>query len=439
MIFNLVSWFCQTNQKRSIAMKSVKTKSVKKFNPKSLIVTIDIGKGTHYGYFRAPDGTEVEPFEFYTTRNSFDKFYRKMQHFADNQQLEEITVGFESTGPYGEPLFHYLKDKPVKLVQINPMHTKRVKELTGNSPNKTDRKDPRVIADVIALGHVLTLVVPQQAAAELRRLSHGRQRSIKKRAAAKNQLNDLVYILFPEFTNIFKDITCKSALYLLENHPLPENIAAVEPQRLTSMLKKISRGRINADKVGQLLAAAHGSVGLKQGRDAICLEIRQLIDEICVHDNFIAQFEEQMHQGLKQIPYSGSMLSIKGISVVTVAGLIGEVGDFRQFKTISEITKLAGLDLYEISSGKRQKGRRRISKRGRPLMRKLLFFAAINTIRAGGIMHDTYQKMLKRGMKKIKALIAISRKLLAIIFALVRDNSVYVDNYRRKHEFKMAA
>ena len=39
---------------------------------------------------------------------------------------QEITVGFESTGPYGEPLFHYLKDKPVKLVQINPMHTKRV-------------------------------------------------------------------------------------------------------------------------------------------------------------------------------------------------------------------------------------------------------------------------------------------------------------------------
>jgi transposase len=420
-------------------MKYVKAKTVKKFNPQSLIVTIDIGKGTHYGYFRAPDGTEVEPFEFYTTRNSFDKFYRKMQRFADNQQLEDIIVGFESTGAYGEPLFHYLKDKPVKLVQINPMHTKRVKELTGNSPNKTDRKDPRVIADVIALGHVLTLVIPQQAAADLRRLSHGRQRSIKKRTAAKNQLNDLVYILFPEFSKIFKDIICKSAQYLLKHHPLPEDILAVQPQRLTALLKTISRGRINADKVAQLIEAARHSVGLKEGRAAICLEISQLIDEINVHNNFIAQLEERMYQGLEQIPYSVSMMSIKGISVVTVAGLIGEVGDFRKFKTISEVTKLAGLDLYEISSGKHQKGRRRISKRGRPLMRKLLFFAAINTIKSGGIMHDKYQQMLKRGMKKIKALVAISRKLLAIIFALVRENSVYVDNYRREHEFKLAA
>ena len=420
-------------------MKSVKTKSVKKFNPKSLIVTIDIGKGAHYGYFRAPDGTEVQPFEFYTTRKSFEKFYHKIQRFADAQQLEEIVVGFESTGAYAEPLFHYLKDKPVRLVQINPMHTKRVKELTGNSPNKTDRKDPRVIADVIALGHVLTLVVPQQAAAELRRLSHARQRSIKKRTATSNQLNDLVYILFPEFTRIFKDITCKSALYLLKHHPLPEDILAVVPQRLTALLKKISRGRINADKATQLIEAARHSIGLKEGRAAICLEISQLIDEIKMHNHFIAQLEEQMHQGLKQIPYSVSMLSIKGISVVTVAGLIGEVGDFRQFKTISEITKLAGLDLYEISSGKHQKGRRRISKRGRPLMRKLLFFAAINTIKVGGIMHDNYHQMLKRGMEKIKALVAISRKLLAIIFALVRDNSLYVENYRREHEIKLAA
>jgi transposase len=226
---------------------------------------------------------------------------------------------------------------------------------------------------------------------------------------------------------------------LLEHHRLPEDIVAMDPERLTAVLQKISRGRIGADKTGQLIAAARNCVGIQHGRDAICLEMGQLIDEIHRHDQFIEQLEEQMQKGLKQIPYSGSMLSIKGISVVTVAGLIGEVGDFGQFKTISEITKLAGLDLYEISSGKRQKGRRRISKRGRPLLRKLLFFAAINTIKSGGIMHAKYQQLLKRGMVKIKAVIAIARKLLALIFALVRDNAVYEVNYRRQHEFKRAA
>ncbi|TLD42646.1 MAG: Mobile element protein [Candidatus Jettenia ecosi] len=76
------------------------------------------------------------------------------------------------------------------------------------------------------------------------------------------------------------------------------------------------------------------------------------------------------------------MAGIEEIGEVTGAGLIGEGGDFTKHKTIAEITKLAGLDLFEVSSGK-HKGSRHISKRGRPLMRKLLFYAAINVVREG--------------------------------------------------------
>ena len=123
---------------------------------------------------------------------------------------------------------------------------------------------------------------------------------------------------------------------------------------------------------------------------------------------------------------------------MTVAGLIGEVGDFRAFRTISEITKLAGLDLFEISSGK-HKGQRRISKRGRPLMRKLLFYASINVVKSKGILHEPYQQMLSGGKPKLKALIAIARKLLRIIFALARDNTLYVEDYRCDQHLKLAA
>jgi len=100
--------------------------------------------------------------------------------------------------------------------------------------------------------------------------------------------------------------------------------------------------------------------------------------------------------------------------------------------------KFSGLDLFEISSG-RHKGQRRISKRGRPFMRKLLFFAAINTVRKGGIMHEYYQGCLARGMLKMKALTAVSRKLLGVIFALVRDHSVYIENYAVEHGLNKAA
>lgn len=418
-------------------MKSNKTKKVTKINDKMLVATVDIGKSVQYGYFRAPNGNDVKPFAFYNSKKSFGKFWQKLCQFKNEQGLEQIVIGFESTGPYAEPLFHYLKKKPVKLVQVNPVHTKRVKELTGNSPNKSDKKDPRVIADVICLGHALTLVVPQGPAAELRRLTQARERAIKSRTAMINQLQHLIFVIFPEFLKVLK-ISTKTARYLIKHYTRPEKIYALGLQSLNQQLRKVSRGKLGQDRAKQLHEAARDCIGICAGKQSIVFEIEHLVGRIEAEDQFIDSLEKQMRVYLPQIPYSQNILSIKGLAEVTVAGLIGEVADFKKFNTISEIIKLAGLDLYEISSGK-HRGQRRISKRGRPLMRKLLFFAAINAVKSKGIMHKKYQQMLDRGMLKMKALVAISRKLLGLIFAIVRDNTKYLENYSDNYHYKLAA
>ena len=418
-------------------MKSNKTKKVTKINDKMLVATVDIGKSVQYGYFRAPNGNDVKPFAFYNSKKSFGKFWQKLCQFKNQQGLEQTVIGFESTGPYAEPLFHYLKKKPVKLVQVNPVHTKRVKELTGNSPNKSDKKDPRVIADVICLGHALTLVVPEGPAAELRRLTQARQRAIKSRTAMINQLQHLIFVIFPEFLKVLK-ISTKTARYLIKHYTTPEKIYALGLQSLNQQLKKVSRSKLGQDRAKQLHEAARDCIGICAGKQSIVFEIEHLVGRIEAEDQFIDSLEKQMRIYLPQIPYSQNILSIKGLGAVTVAGLIGEVADFKKFNTLSEIMKLAGLDLYEISSGK-HRGQRRISKRGRPLMRKLLFFAAINAVKSKGIMHEKYQQMLDRGMLKMKALVAISRKLLGLIFAIVRDNTKYLENYSDNYHYKLAA
>jgi transposase len=416
----------------------IKTKKVKWINKKTMIATFDIGKNVHYGYFKAPDGRERKPFSFHNTQKSFKQLWADIFQFKQEHHLEQIVIGFESTGPYAEPLFHFLRKKPVKLVQVNPVHTKRIKELTGNSPNKTDKKDPRVIADVICLGHALTLVVPKGASAHLRRLTQARERALRDRTATSNQLQHLIFVIFPEFLSIMKNISTKTAAYLIKHYPGAQNIAAMGVEDLAAIMRKISRGKLGRERAEALIAAANNSVGICEGRESIFLEIAHLNARIENENGFIDTLENQLDEYLQQIPYSSSILSVKGIGVVTTAGLIGEVANFKKFDTISEIMKLAGLDLYEISSGK-HRGQRRISKRGRPLMRKLLFFAAINAVKTNGIMHETYQRMLDRGMLKMKALVAISRKLLGLIFAIVRDDTKYIEDYNEKHHYQLAA
>ena len=419
-------------------MKRNKTKKLRKVNGNTLIAAIDIGKKVNYGYFRAPDGQDIKPFAFYNLRDGFEKFWAKLVEFQKGHNLEEIVVGFESTGPYAEPMLHFLKKKKIRLVQTNPMHTKRLKELTGNSPNKTDEKDPKVIADVIALGHALTLVIPEGPAAELRRLSQARERAIKSRTSMSNQLQHLLFVIFPELCWTIKDMKSKSVLHLVENSPTPESIVRMGIEALCATLRKTSRGKLGQDRARQIFEAAQRSVGIREGKESILLEINHLVLKIRNEDRFIEGLESQMKHYLKQVPYSQSILSIKGIGEVTAAGLIGEVGDFRKFTTISEMMKLAGLDLYEISSG-RKKGQRRISKRGRSYLRKILFFAAISMVKEEGIFHAHYQQMVGRGMPKIKALIAICRKVLRITFAIVRDNTVYVSNHEHRFGSKLAA
>ncbi len=405
-------------------MRKIQTKKVKSVNSNTLLATVDIGKNTFSGYARCPDRSEVKPFDFSNNHDGFTRFWEILVRTRKAHSLEQIILGFESTGAYAEPLMHFLKDKPVRLVQVNPMHTKRVKELCGNSPNKTDQKDPKVIADIIELGHGLTVVIPQGAAAELRRLTQARERAIKRRTALFNQLHDLVFISFPEFLQVMKDIKSKSARYLLRHHPRTEDIVALGLEPLTQVLKRISRGKMGPAKGQALFEAAKSSVGIREGRLGLGLEIQAMLEAIEACERFVEQLENEMVRHLEEISYSRLLLSMKGIGPITVAGLIGEVADFTHFDTQKELLKHAGLDLFEISSG-RHRGQRRISKRGRPLLRKLLYFAALNTVRKGGIMHEPYQQHLQKGMPRIKALIAIARKLLGIMLALVRTQSEY--------------
>jgi transposase len=414
-----------------------KSQKIKRVNKETMIVTLDIGKGSHYGYFRTADGHDVEPFVFYNTHDSFHSFWKKLRRFKKAHGCKRVVVGFESTGPYAEPITHFLKQRPVRLVQINPMHSKRITELTGNSPNKTDRKDPRVIADVIMLGHALRVVIPQGPSAHLRRLTQARERAIKDRTAMLSQVQHLVFVIFPEFLQVIKNISCKTGLYLLRHYPTRQAIAALGEQQLTRIIKGISRGKMGQWHAKELFQSAQASVGINEGQESIGEEIGHLVDKIMRENAFIERLECQMRMHLEQVDYSSCLLSLPGVGLITVAGLIGEVGDFRQYRTVAEITKLAGLDLFEVSSGK-HKGRRRISKRGRPLMRKLLYFAAINAVKSTGTMHRPYTRMLERGMPKIKALVAISRKLLRVMYALARDQAMYVER-SDNHCYQLAA
>jgi len=409
-----------------------------KINPKTLLVTVDIGKKRNQGYFYCQARPEEKTFSFPNTGKGYGYLWGKMLGFKHKNGLEDIVLGIESTSNYGHPLLHYMNNRGVLLVQVNPKHGKRVKELVDNTPNKTDKKDPRVIATLVLLGTGLTVVVPQGVCAHLRHLSHARERVYTRLHSLYSQLHELVFIIFPELLTVMRSVERKSTQYLLRNYPLPEDIVRCGLADLTTMLRKQSRGQLGRERAEELYEAAQYSGGIKEGSASILYEIGIILGYIHSVQEDIRELENKLSDYLHQMPYSKFLLSVKGIGEVTAAILLGEYADLKAFRSASEAEKFAGLNLYEVSSG-RHKGTKRISKVGRSLLRKGLYFAALNTVRSGGVMHTTYQGYLSRHMKKNKALIAVARKLVRLVFALVRDEREYHPEYERFYRNREAA
>ena len=142
-------------------MRGPRRKRMKAVKESTLLVTVDIGMASNTGYCATGDGRDIKPFKFDNTREGFEKLWHMVVASKMRFGCDEIIAGYESTGPYAEPLAQYLMGKPVTMVQVNPMHTKKMKEVNDNSPLKTDDKDPRVIADIIRLGRTLSVVVPE--------------------------------------------------------------------------------------------------------------------------------------------------------------------------------------------------------------------------------------------------------------------------------------
>jgi transposase len=86
---------------------------------------------------------------------------------------------------------------------------------------------------------------------------------------------------------------------------------------------------------------------------------------------------------LKRLPEAKFLLTIPGVAEVTAATFLGCVGDVRVYESSKQILRLAGLSLVEASSGTR-KGRERISKRGRPVLRRYAYLLALRCVRKSG-------------------------------------------------------
>ena len=394
-----------------------------------LIVGCDIGSETHY--VRAIDtrGRELskEAYSFSNSEEGFESAREWTLKLAAKHKKKQIVLGLEPTGHYWFCVAAWMITNGISVVQVNPYAVKQTKELEDNSQNKDDRKDPKLIANLVKDGNYGMPYLPEDVYADLRGLSSLRDQLTEDRIRNTNRLHRQMKIFFPEYMDAFGKIDGAFAMAVLLRAPFPEDIRELGAKGLREIwheAKLRGRGYSRAEKI---VSYAENSVGLCDGTVAARMAVQWNVQEIMNLDAQLELVENLLHQKCHEIPHAENILGIRGIGENILAGILAEMGDIDRFDDVKEIQKLSGLGLVACSSGK-HKGQTKISHRGRKRLRTHLFHAARSAVSHAEefrLLHLYYTTRADNPLKKMQSLIVIACKILRVIYTLLKTGRQY--------------
>lgn len=394
-----------------------------------LILGCDIGSEMHY--VRAIDsrGRELsqDAFPFSNSSEGFQSAKAWALELAAANDKHQIVLGLEPTGHYWFCLAAWMVSNDISVVQVNPYAVKQTKEIEDNSQRKDDRKDPKLIANLVKDGNYGMPYLPEGLYADLRRLSMLRDQLTGDRVRNANRMHREMKIYFPEYRDAFGKSDGAFTLEILKAAPFPEDIVKLGVDGLKDIWYSAKlRGR-GYSRAEQIVRYAGESVGLKHGTAGGRKAVKIFAEQMKSLSETLEEIEAELHQKCREIPYAENILEIRGIGENILAGILAEMGDITRFDDVSELQKLSGLGLVACSSGK-HKGETKISHRGRKRLRYWLFQAAKSAVSHGEEfkeLHAYYTTRKENPLKKMQSLIVIACKILRIIFTILRTGYRY--------------
>jgi transposase len=160
-----------------------------------------------------------------------------------------------------------------------------------------------------------------------------------------------------------------------------------------------------------------------------------LIQEHIVYlDQEIEKIRKQIADLIKRNPHlkqrKDLLDSIPGLGKVTVPRLLAELDNLDKFTHVREMVAFIGLAPKETISGSSIKGKPRLCKIGNARLRKALYMPALVSIQCNPVMIAFYNRLKERGKNGKVIVCAIMRKLVHVIFGVLKSGKKYDPNYR---------
>src|SRR5260370_20925230 len=241
----------------------------------------------------------------------------------------------------------------------------------------------------------------------------------------KNEIHALLVVLFPEFTQVFADPTRATGVAVLKRYPRAQAIGQTEVETLGKFLRELAPRHYGRPTAHALVGLAKASISSGVAVAARSSSLRILCDQLEHTQKNLEQLQREIDQLLNQDPKAKSMLGVPEFGPTTVAVLRAELGDLARFTRIDQVVAYVGLDLQIKQSGK-WKGQTKLSKHGSRRVRRILYLAALRSIRLETSPFGAYyQRLVARGMKKGMAVVAVIPQMLIVAVHLIHTEERY--------------
>ena len=380
-------------------------------------VGVDVGKEFHWAQVLDASGRQL--------------LSRKVENYeADILELidealssaEKVVWAVDQPGGSAALLLGLLWERNQRVLYVPGLSVERARD-AYRGESKTDARDARVIADQARMRPDLEeLEAGEQEIAELQLLLARRRDLITDQGRTITRLREALLSLFPALERAL-DLNGKGPLILLTHYQTPAQLRRAGHKRVATYLR--NRSVKGSDKVAYkaLSAARSQSVSLP-AQEAASRIVAELAAEVLALKERIESIDEEIGRRFFARPGARILISLPGMGPILGAEFLVCVGDISAFESADRLAAYAGLVPAARDSGKRVGNHRRM-RGGNKTLKRVFYQSAFASLRGSPESRTFYDRKRAEGKRHTQALIALARRRVNVVWAMLRDGTTY--------------
>ncbi len=390
-----------------------------------IFVGLDIHKETHTAVILNCWEEKLGSLTISNRPNGFLKLRNLVNKLKGNLG---VVYGLEDVHHYGRELSIYLLDREEIVKEVNSALS-YMERMSHPMTKKNDEWDSQCIASVLIRRYKeLPAAEPDDLYWTLKMILKRRNSLVRSLSLLSNQLHNQLKDHYFSYKQFFSDVTCKTALAFYNAYPSPSHLDGVSIEELRTLLIRASHRTCSTNKALHILKFVHEDKDkVKDYQEARNFIVRSLIRDIEFKQAEVKEIEKQMEELRALFPCQ--LETIPGVQLVTSFSLIAYIGDISRFKSADKLARYSGVAPNHYGSA--GKGSDKQSRQGNRRLYNILFFMAVGQIQVKGehmrnpAFRAYFEKKTSEGKPKVQALICVMRKLVTIIYRMLKYNEPY--------------